>query len=113
MILRLTIDGVQYDVDVMRILNTEAIAVQKVTGYGYDEWLNKCDEGDAEAITAMVWIAMKRKPDHHDLKFRDVTFPMREVWGGREYITDDIPEDADGDEAVPTPPAEAGQTEPN
>lgn len=110
-ILRFSVDGQQYEIDVLRILNTEAIAVQKATGYGYDEWLTKCDEGDPLAVTAMVWIAMKRRPEYHDLRFTDVSFPMRETWGNREYVTD-AADDREGGK-TPTTPADAGQTESN
>lgn len=110
--LRFVVDEQQYEIDVTRILNTEAIAVQKVTGYGYDDWLSKCDDGDPMAVTAMVWIAMKRA--NPELRYSDVSFPMRETWGNREYVTDaDLTDDGEGDDATPTQPAEAGQTESN
>ena len=49
-LLRFSVDEQQYEIDVTRILNTEAIAVQKVTGYNYDEWLAKCDENDRDGL---------------------------------------------------------------
>ena len=98
MIIKFSVDDDVYELDMQRILNTEAIAVQKVTGMTYDEWLNACDEGDPGAITALVWIAMKRK--RPELRYSDVEFPLREVWANREYEGIEEPED-------PTPPAEA------
>jgi hypothetical protein len=102
MLLRFEVDQTTYEIDPASILNTEAIAVQKVTGYGYDEWLGKCDDGDPQAVTAMVWVAMKRQ--NPELRYSDVSFPMRETWGNRELVSD---------EETPTTPAEAGQTESN
>ena len=99
-ILRLTVDGEIHDLDMTRILNTEAIAAQKVTGLTWDQMLTKCDDGDAEAISALVWIAVKRTQP--DLRFKDLSFPLREVWGGREFIdTDDDGGDADVDPPMP------------
>jgi hypothetical protein len=101
-ILRLTVDGETHELDMTRILNTEAIAAQKVTGLTWDQMLTKCDDGDAEAISALVWIAVKRA--HPELRFKDLSFPLREVWGGREFIdTDDASDEGDDDVDPPKP----------
>lgn len=94
--LRFTIEGDTYDLDMERILNVEAIAAQKVTGKKWDEILDDADKSDAEAITAVVWIALKRK--NPDLRFTDVSFPFHEVWTNREFVGDDAdPPKQDGE----------------
>jgi hypothetical protein len=100
MLLRLALDDQTYEIDLRTILNVEAIEIQKRTGYAYDEWLTKCDEGDPQAITAMVWLMRKRAGDI--LRYSEVEFPIY-AWRDRELI----------DDADPTTPAEAGQTESN
>jgi hypothetical protein len=102
MLLRFEVNGTAYEIDPASILNTEAIQAQKVTGYGYDEWLTKCDENDPTAVTAIVWITMRRTEEFSELRFTDVQFSMRETWGNRELVPDTD---------TPTTPAEAGQTE--
>jgi hypothetical protein len=103
MILRLALDDTTYEIDLRTILNVEAIEVQKRTGYAYDDWLTKCDEGDPQAITAMVWLMRKRAGQVE--RFSEVEFPIF-AWRDRELVSD---EPAD----PPTTPAEAGQTENN
>ena len=102
------VDGQTYEIDTSRIMNTEAIAAQKVTGKNYNDWLGACDDGDIESITALVWIAMKR--GNPELRFKDVEFPVFETWGNREYIVDD---EVAADDADPTQADESAPTESN
>ena len=98
MVLKVTVGGAPIEMDIQGILNVEAIEVQKVTGYGYREFLGKIDEGDIAAITALVYIARKRHEP--ELKFRDVEFPISD-WNTREWVGAD---DEAADDADPTPP---------
>lgn len=99
-LLNVTVGGTPVSIDIAGILNVEAIDVQKVTGYAYREFLQKIDEGDITAITALVYIARKRHEP--ELKFRDVEFPIAD-WNTREWVGDEVDADAEDDEPDPTP----------
>ena len=81
-----------YEVDIAKILNVEAIAVQKVTSLTYQEWLAEIDRGDIGAITGLYWVAMKRTDP--DLRYSDVEFEVGD-WKRREWL------DADADPTQP------------
>lgn len=104
--LQLTVDSELLTIDFGRIMNTEAIAAQKVTGLPYQEWLAAIDDGDMTAITALVWIAKKRT--NPELRFSDVEFAISD-WRDREWVGMDEP--ADGEVDPQTPGDEAGTTE--
>ncbi len=106
MLLRVSIDGTIYEFNIRQTLNTEAIAIQKVTGYNYSEWLSKVDDNDFMAITALIWIILKRG-GQTDLKFSDVKFTVEE-WSEREWVTD-----SDEAEDPPALGVEAETTESN
>lgn len=56
------------------ILNVEAIAVQKKIGKNVQEWMEAISKFDAEAVTALIWVAKKRQVPN--LRYEDVTFPL-------------------------------------
>jgi hypothetical protein len=91
---KVTIDGQAYDYDPNRMLNTEAIALQKVTGMKMQEWTTALTEGDAFALTGLVWLLWRR--NGREVAFDEVEFDI-----GQLDLTAD-----DEDEPDPTPPAE-------
>jgi hypothetical protein len=98
---KVTIDGQVFDYDPNRMLNTEAIAVQKVTGMRMKEWSAALEEGDAFALTGLVWLLWRRSG--HEVAFDEVEFDIGSIR---------IEEDADlGAEADPTEAAEVAVEE--
>ena len=69
--------GDKWEISPKDILNVEAIAVKKRTGLDFQDWMNALGEFNAEAITALVWIARKRVEP--TLKFDDVAFPLSSI----------------------------------
>lgn len=63
-----TFEGVEYEMS--GLLLSEARAIQKVTGMTIAEWETALEAGDANAITAIIWVAQKRKDP--TLRFDDV-----------------------------------------
>lgn len=111
MLIKFDVNGEPYEINTSTILNTEAIAAQKVTGMAYDDWLGAIDSGDVLAVSAFVWIAMKRRQP--DLRFSDVEFPVYQTWANREYVSDTAPDEQEGEGADPTPLVGAESTESN
>jgi hypothetical protein len=92
---KVTVDGQVYDYDPSKLLNTEAIALQKVTGMRVPEWSKALTEGDAYALTGLVWLLWRR--NGREVSFDEVEFDI----GGLELDDDEEPEPA-----VPTEPAD-------
>lgn len=98
--MKITIDGQVYDYDPARMLNTEAIGLQKVTGMRMAEWTTALQEGDAFALTGLVWLLWRR--NGREVSFDDVEFDI----GALDLEDDEKPEDpnvptAAADEAAP------------
>lgn len=93
------VDGESYDYDDERLMNTEAKAIQGWTGMRLKAWSEACDEGDADALTALVWLVRKRSGRYPDLRFADVEFNMASF----EVIDPDAAEDDEADPAAPVP----------
>lgn len=74
---KVTIDGVVYNYDPTRMLNTEAIALQKVTGMRMQEWSQALTEGDAFALTGLVWLLWRR--DGRVVPFDEVEFDIGSI----------------------------------
>jgi len=87
---KVTIDGQVFDYDPTRMLNTEAIALQKVTGMRMQEWTTALTEGDAFALTGLVWLLFRR--DGRDVAFDQVEFDM-----GSIVVEDDTPAEGEAD----------------
>lgn len=75
--LRFTVDGVKWEFDDDRLLNTEAIALRKVSGLTYGQLYDGIAEGDAAALTALVWLARRRAGE--TVKFSAVEFDLAEL----------------------------------
>ena len=71
---KVTIDGQVFDYDPNRMLNTEAIALQKVTGMRIPEWAKALEVGDAYALTGLVWLLWRR--NGREVPFDEVEFDM-------------------------------------
>lgn len=100
---KVTIDGQAFDYDPTRMLNTEAIALQKVTGMRMQEWTTLLTEGDAFALTGLVWLLWRRAG-------REVSFDEVEFDIGSISLEEDEPE-AEAPE-VPTEAAEVAAENP-
>jgi hypothetical protein len=61
-----------------RVMATEAEAIEKVTGYSFQEWGDAMEKGSATALRALVWILRKRHEDP-TVRYRDVDFPLGAV----------------------------------
>jgi hypothetical protein len=59
------------------ILNVEAIAVKRKTGLDFQPWMEALSRFEAEAMTALVWVAKKRQDP--TLRFEDVSFPLGSI----------------------------------
>jgi len=81
---KVTVDGEVFDYDATRLLNTEAIALQKVTGMNTQAWMKALTEGDAYALTGLVWLLYRR--NGRDVSFDDVEFDI-----GSLELADDAP----------------------
>lgn len=99
--LRFALDGVKYEYDEHKLLNIEAIALQKVTGLRVTEFAEALEQGDAGALTAVVWIAKRRAGE--DVKFSELEFDLMEMMESMEQDEDG------GDEQTP---AAEGETDP-
>lgn len=81
---KLTIDGQVYNYDPARMLNTEAIALQKVTGMRMQEWSTLLAEGDAFALTGLVWLLWRR--NGHEVPFDEVEFDIGSIDVDEEQV---------------------------
>jgi hypothetical protein len=99
--LHITVDGTTYDYDDDKLLNTEAIAIQKVTGKPAAEWGKALGAGDVEAVTALVWLVLRRN-GQADLKFSEVEFDLNSI-SVRSDDEDQQEEEGDGDDAGDPP----------
>src|SRR6266498_3516178 len=73
--LRLTVEGQTYQFDDGRMLNTEAIALKKAAKLGAQELWQGVTAFDAEALTALVWLA-RRRAGETDLRYSAVEFDL-------------------------------------
>jgi hypothetical protein len=101
--MKVTIDGEVFDYDPNRMLNTEAIALQKVTGMKMQEWTAALTEGDAFALTGLVWLLHRR--EGRATPFDEVEFDI----GSIEIADDEAPAEVEAD---PTEAAEVAAESP-
>jgi len=88
---KVTVDGQVFDYDPSKMLNTEAIALQKVTGMRMPEWTKSLSEGDAYALTGLVWLLWRR--NGREVAFDDVEFDIGSI---------DLQDDEAAEPEVPT-----------
>lgn len=90
---RFSIDGEKYEFDMGSLMRTEINAMRKVTGLsGLAEWGKKLEEGDQDAMDAMIWIAVRRV--HPDLTFSGLEYNIKEF---SESLAQDEEPDAESD----------------
>lgn len=99
--MKITVEGQVYDYDPSKMLNTEAIALQKVTGMRVPEWTKALTEGDAYALTGLVWLVWRR--DGREVAFDEVVFDV----GSLDLQDDEVPDEPDAEPVGPTDPAPA------
>jgi len=96
---KVTVDGQVFDYDPSKMLNTEAIALQKVTGMRIADWTKALTEGDAYALTGLVWLLWRR--NGREVAFDDVEFDI----GSLDLQDDEPPAEPE----VPTGAADAAE----
>lgn len=75
--MKISIDGEEYDYDTGKLLNTEAIALQKATGMRPPEFGKALEAGDAIAITGLVWLLWMRNGKR--VNFDTVEFDLASI----------------------------------
>lgn len=89
--MRLIISGKSYDVDPDRLLNTEAIAIEKETGLTVRDLIEGARRMSMLALTALVWVAMKRETPA--LRMSDVVFRLDDLEAEDDQSDDEEVED--------------------
>lgn len=99
--LEFAFDGVDYKLPTLML--AEARAIQRVTGFTVQEFFEALEKSDAEAITALVWIARKRYGEAN-LRFDDVDGDLATF----DVIGPEDEEVADEGKGEPSAPTDAG-----
>lgn len=95
--MKITVAGQVYEYDPERLLNTEAIALQRHTGFTPPEFGERLGKGDAIAMTGLVWLLWRREGKH--VRWEDVEFDFA------DFQVDTEDEEAEVEaEAAPNPP---------
>lgn len=94
--MKLIVNGKAYYYDESRLLNTEAIALQKATGMSVKGLGDALKEADPVALTAVVWLAMRRAGEN--VRFDDLEFDL----GSIEIEEEPAPEPARPTQAAKT-----------
>lgn len=93
-------DRKTYRFDENKLMNVEAMAMERVTGRGLTEILAGVQEGSLIALTAIIWVLRRR--EEPGLQFEDVQFRIMDLDTG----DDEEPEETVPKEAGPEDPAE-------
>lgn len=111
--LKLTVEGVVYEFDGDHLLLAEAREIKNHTGMSVPKWSAGIDEGDVDAIQALIYLAKKRAgetlrwSDLETLDYADIDLePMDE----EEEVAEGEPEAAQ-QPVDPTPPGDSGMTQ--
>lgn len=70
MIIKLTVEGTEYEWDSDRLLVAEARELKTYTGFTPPRWLAALDEQDPDALAALIYMAKKRAGE--SLRFSDL-----------------------------------------
>jgi hypothetical protein len=73
-LIRLKVDGTEYEYDLDKMLNVEAIAIERATGMTYPQFGAQFYTGSVLAITALIWVIRKRQDPK--LRFDEVVFEV-------------------------------------
>lgn len=96
--MKISIDGEEFEYDTGKLLNIEAIALQKATGMRPPEFGKALEAGDAIAITGLVWLLWMRNDKH--VKFADVVFDLATIEiEDDEAVPDEATDPKDSDES--------------
>lgn len=82
--MKFSIDDTEWEFDESTLLNTEAIKIQRETGYNLKTFFTVIREMDPIALTALVWITWLR--NGKDVKFEDVVFDLTKI----KLVGDDV-----------------------
>lgn len=82
--------GTEYQFTPEKIMNTEWIAIERVSGFSVAQFEDKVAEGSMLALTALVWVLRKRKEP--TLRFEQVEFEG----GSVDVIPDPVEESTEG-----------------
>lgn len=111
--LKLTVEGVEYQFDGDHLLLAEAREIKTYTGMSVPKWSAGIDEGDPDAIQSLIYLAKKRAgetlrySDLDSLDYADIDLaPMDDEAEGEQ-------EEAGVAQALmdPTPPGDTGTTQ--
>ncbi len=72
-----TAGGDKYEISPKDILNTEAMLIKKKIGLDFQPWLEAMGRMDAEAVTALIWIARRRTEPN--VRYEEISFPLGAV----------------------------------
>lgn len=110
--LKLTVEGVVYEFDGDHLLLAEARELKTFTGMSVPKWSAGIDEGDVDAIQALIYLAKKRAGE--TLRFSDLeTLDYADI--DLEMMDDEEKDEEAGPQAEtaekqvdPTPPGDSG-----
>jgi hypothetical protein len=102
-----------YTFDPDKFLNVEIMAIEHVTGMTGMEWQDGLNRGSITAVTALLWILIKRHDDP-TVKFDEIVFQASDVWLGAsdEQTPWDEQLDSEGKADSPEPSPETGSQTP-
>lgn len=102
---------VKYEFDDDRLLNTEAIALKKATGFNVRQFWEAFNDADPVAWTGMVWLA-RRRAGEPDLRFSDVEFDLATLNETLVAESEDEPGDAGDPPGGPAGGSSSGEPTP-
>lgn len=112
--IKLTVEGVVYEFDGDHLLLAEARELKTFTGMSVPKWSRGIDEGDVDAIQALIYLAKKRAGE--TLRFSDLeTIDFADI--DLEPMDDEQDETGQAEQGAvhervdPTPPGDTGMTQ--
>lgn len=109
--IKLTVEGIVYEVDDGRMLIAEARELKKLTGLSVPKFWEGVNEVDADAVAGLVFLAKRRAGE--TLRFSDLdSLDIADV--RLEPVEDEEDAEQGGQQAAapadPTPPSDSGTT---
>ncbi|MFB7595761.1 hypothetical protein [Streptomyces sp. NPDC056160] len=107
MIVKLTVEGTEYEYDGDRLLVAEARELKTYTGFTPPKWLAALDDQDPDALAFMIYLAKKRAGE--SLRFSDLDTLDYADFDMEFLDADDEPDDAGeaGEGSAPADPTVA------
>ena len=78
-------DPRSWDFDPSKMLSAEMIAIERLTGFTWEEWIDACSRGSMLAVHALLYVLLKRSAPQ--LKPDEVQFTLDEI----DMQPDDVP----------------------